>query len=81
MPKRCTCLGGRLVGRSGIEVVGRELIPQPDYIYLLNILHRIGIHPRLDYLEQEDRFAGLRDFAEFARRVSWSLGDNLTPRS
>lgn len=68
-------VGGHFIDPEIIEVVGRELIPQPDYIYLLNILHRMGIHPRLDYIEQGGRFAGLRDFTEFARRVSWSLGE------
>lgn len=68
-------VGGRLLDAGAIEALGRELLPPPDYIYVLNILHRMGIHPRLDYLESENRMAAAADFEEFARRLTWSVGE------
>lgn len=68
-------VGGRFVDPVVIEVLGRKLPPLPDYIYIVNILHGMGIHPCLDYIVQEGRLAGASNFEEFANRVSWSLGE------
>lgn len=68
-------VGGHFIDRAIEDAIGRHQPAQPDYIYLLNILHRMGIHPELSYLTQESRLAGAPDFAEFARRVAWSLGE------
>lgn len=68
-------VGGHFTDPHIQDAIGRRVPPQPDYIYLLNILHRMGIHPELSYLTQESRLAGAPDFAEFARRVAWSLGE------
>lgn len=68
-------VGGHFTDVAIQDAIGRREPPQPDYIYLLNILHRMGIHPELSYLQQESRLDGASDFAEFARRVTWSLGD------
>ena len=55
--------------------MGRKLLPPPDYIYIVNILHGMGIHPRLDYIESEYRLAPPADFEVLARRIAWSLGE------
>lgn len=67
-------MGGRPIPAAALEALGRKLLPPPDYIYALNILHRMGIHPRLDYIESENRLAAAGDFEEFARRAAWSIG-------
>lgn len=67
-------MGGRPVPAAALAALGRELLPPPDYIYALNILHGMGIHPRLDYIESENRRAAAVDFEDFARRVAWSIG-------
>lgn len=67
-------MGGRPVPAAALEAIGRKLRPPPDYIYALNILHGMGIHPRLDYIESENRLAAAGDFEEFARRIAWSIG-------
>lgn len=33
--------------------VGRAFSPGPDYIYTVNILHRLGIYARIDFIEAE----------------------------
>jgi SAM-dependent methyltransferase len=67
-------VGGHFTDPQVQDVVGRRLHTVPDYIYVVNILHRMGIHPSLSYLTQESRLAGAPDFDEFARRVAWSMG-------
>ncbi|MBV2163072.1 MAG: class I SAM-dependent methyltransferase [Comamonas sp.] len=56
------------------RVIGRNVPTVPDYIYLVNILHRMGIHPCLSYLTQESRLTDAPDFDDYARRVAWSMG-------
>ena len=68
-------VGGRFIDPTVFEAIGRKTAPLPDYIYILNILHTMGIHPCLDYVEQESRLAGTANFDEFCARVSWALGE------
>nr|WP_298413687.1 class I SAM-dependent methyltransferase [uncultured Halomonas sp.] len=68
-------VGGDFIDTQLITLLGRQRTSVPDYIYTVNLLHAQGIHPRLSYIEVPSRLAGTRDFEEFARRVSWSLGE------
>lgn len=68
-------VGGRFVDPAVIEALGRRLPALPDYIYILNILHGMGIHPRVDYIEHEGRLAGAANFDELAARVAWAIGE------
>ena len=68
-------VGGRMLDPELAEVIGRDLPPMPDYIYVVNILHRMGIHPRLDYIESEGRLDCSAGFDEFRSRVAWAVGD------
>jgi len=70
-----TLVGGQFVDPEIAALLGRRQEPFPDYIYVVNILYSMGIHPRLDYIELPSRLAGTRDFAEFAERVAWSFGE------
>lgn len=67
-------VGGHFTDPAIQTVVGRTVPSVPDYIYLLNILHRMGIHPRVDYIAHENRLADAVDFEDYARRVAWSMG-------
>lgn len=68
-------VGGRFVDSEICAVLGRGL-PEafPDYIYTLNLLHRRGLHPRLDYIQTPSRLAGCSSFEAFADKVAWSFG-------
>ena len=68
-------VGGHFTDPAIQRVVGRSVPGTPDYIYLVNILHRMGIHPRIDYLTQESRLADAQGFDDYAQRVAWSLGE------
>lgn len=48
--------------------------PTPDHLLLIGILHRMGIHPCVDFIETPSRLAGCNDAEEFAQRVEWSCG-------
>jgi len=68
-------VGGRFVDGEIAALLGRERPALPDYIYTLNLLHRRGIHPRLDYIETPSRLAGCSRFEDFADKVAWSFGE------
>lgn len=68
-------VGGRFIDREICDAVGREVEPFPDYIYLVNILHQLGVHPTLDYLLGKNRLAGCTGFEDLLRKVTWSLGE------
>lgn len=76
--RRRVCLthlvGGRFLDADICDALGRDDPPLPDYLYVLAILHRHGIHPRVDYIEAESRLRHCADFDDCARKVAWSLG-------
>lgn len=68
-------VGGHFTDLAIQDAIGRRLPSVPDYIYVVNVLHRMGVHPQLSYLTQDSRLADAQDFEEFARRVAWSVGE------
>ena len=82
--RRRVCLtsrvGGTFVDAAACAAIGREPPPAaPDYIYALNILHRMGIHARVDYIDASDRGSRRRTPEERLRRLEADLG-GLTDR-
>jgi SAM-dependent methyltransferase len=71
-------VGGRFLDDEVMDALGRVDEPLPDYLYVVSLLHQRGIHPRLDYLEGENRLRRCQDFADCLHKVTWSLGE-LTP--
>lgn len=72
-------VGGHFTDPVIQDVVGRRVPSVPDYIYLVNVLHQMGIHPRIDYIAHDNRLAGAVDFEDYAARVSWSMGALTEP--
>ena len=76
--KRRVCLtslvGGRFVRADVLEVLGRERLAYPDYVYIVNLLHRMGRHPRLDYIRAGRRSDERQGLDQIVRRVEFSLG-------
>lgn len=68
-------VGGRFMESALARRLGRERQPLPDYIYIINILYQMGRHPRLDYIESDNRLAGTDNFDDFAQRVASCLGE------
>ena len=76
--KRRVCLtslvGGRFVRGDVLALLGRERPAYPGYVYILNILHRMGRHPRLDYIRAGRRPDERQGLDQLVRRVEFSLG-------
>lgn len=76
--KRRVCLtslvGGRFVRADVLAVLERERPAYPDYIYVVNLLHRMGRHPRLDYIRAGRRPDEKQELDQLVRRVEFSLG-------
>jgi SAM-dependent methyltransferase len=70
-------VGGRSVDRSLLEAIGRPAPPsldKPDYIYAINLLHRMGRLPRLDYIARDKREDAKQDAESFRRSLQFVLG-------
>lgn len=68
------------VGRSFLvedidTIIERRIVPKPDYIYVINILYQMGIHPKVDYIDCQDKRFVANSVDEFVERVRWSLGE------
>jgi SAM-dependent methyltransferase len=68
-------VGGRFIDAEVAALLGSARPTLPDYIYIVNILYRMGRHPRLDYIENANRLAGAEDFEAFVRKAAFSLGE------
>ncbi|MBV7481698.1 class I SAM-dependent methyltransferase [Bordetella sp. BOR01] len=66
--------GGHFIDPAIQQIVGRTRPAMPDYIYVINILHGMGIYPTLDYITVESQLAAAPDFDDYARRVARSMG-------
>lgn len=68
-------VGGTFVDVAACAAIGREPPPAaPDYVYALNILHRMGVHARVDYIAAADRGPRRRTPEERLRRLEADLG-------
>ena len=57
-----------------LEAIGRKITPKPDYIYLVNILHQMGINANVSFYTPKENCCGdalLED--EYVQSISWSL--------
>ena len=70
---------GHFVGDDICEAIGRPGEALPDYLFIIGILHHLGLYPTLAYLPGKNRLAGCSDFESFHQAVSELLAD-LTPR-
>lgn len=68
-------VGGSFIDSGLLEAIGRKTCPTPDYIYILNILHQMSRHPRLDYIGARGRLAGTKCFEDFLAKAVVSLGE------
>jgi SAM-dependent methyltransferase len=81
--KRRVCLtsplGGRFIPPEIFEALGRAPPPPrpapPDYIYVLNLLYRMGRLPRVDFIANTSQPSETLDFDALVRGLSFSLGE------
>ena len=66
-------VGGSFLGPEVLGLLEREIVPQPDYIYAVNILYQLGIRARVDFL----RTTGGMTYASaeaFVAAIRWRIG-------
>ena len=63
---------------DAFTAIGREFKSGPDYIYTVNMLYRLGIHPRMDIIEL-DRELRYSSMEEALNGYKWMFKD-LQPR-
>ncbi|MBP6018634.1 MAG: methyltransferase domain-containing protein [Burkholderiaceae bacterium] len=51
-------VGGSFGGAGSATLTGRQQGSLPDYIYIINILYGMGLHPRIDYIVIPGRLDG-----------------------
>jgi Methyltransferase domain len=62
---------------AAFRAVGRPFAAGPDYIYTINILYTLGIHPNISVLTL-DRETTFNSMAEAIRSYSWMFNDITT---
>lgn len=67
-------VGGQFTDTKIAALLGRTQEAAPDYIYAVNILYAMGIHPTLNYIETPGRLAGTKDFTSFAEKITETVG-------
>ncbi len=70
-----TKVGGSFIDSEILNQLEREVFPRPDYIYLVNVLHSMGIRAKVDFiLSENSKFESSTD-EEFIEKIGWSLGE------
>jgi SAM-dependent methyltransferase len=70
-----TKVGGSFIDKEILEQIKRDIIPRPDYIYLVNCLHSMGIFAKVDFIKTNSSKFDTLDEDEFIQSLKWSLGN------
>lgn len=65
--------GGSFVSSEILEVLQRDIIKKPDYIYVLNILYSMRINASVNFIQSEGRSTIYTSKENFIQSVSWSI--------
>lgn len=69
-----TKVGGSFLDKMILDQLERKIYPIPDYIYLVNLLHNMGIYAKVDFIPSENSKFYSKNDEEFIQKVEWSLG-------
>ncbi|WP_198305991.1 class I SAM-dependent methyltransferase [Arcobacter vandammei] len=69
-----TKVGGSFVDSEILAQIPRKVIPRPDYIYLVNTLHSMGIFAKVDFIKTKNSKFDTPNEDEFIQSLKWSLG-------
>ncbi|MCT7584427.1 class I SAM-dependent methyltransferase [Aliarcobacter butzleri] len=69
-----TKVGGSFIDNEILNQLKRKINPRPDYIYLINTLHSMGIFAKVDFIKTKNNKLQVKKDKEFIQKVSWSLG-------
>lgn len=68
-------VGGSFVDEEILDQIQRKVTPRPDYIYLVNTLHQMGIYAKVDFIRVRNNKFKSRESEAFVKKVKWSLGE------
>lgn len=68
-------VGGSFLADEILNVMERKIIKKPDYIYVVNILYKMGINASVNFIRSEGRSTVYTSVDEFIKSVSWSIGE------
>ncbi len=67
-------VGGSFVSEEILDVLNKDIIKKPDYIYLVNILYQMGINAKVDFIRSENKQKKIDSFGDFVDSITWSIG-------
>jgi len=68
-------VGGSFIDKDILEQIPRKVIPRPDYIYIVNTLHSMGIFAKVDFMQTKNSKFDCVNEDEFIQSLKWSLGN------
>lgn len=69
-----TKVGGSFINKEILNLLKRKIQPRPDYIYLLNTLHSMGIFAKVDFIKTQNKKFDCANLEDFINNIKWSLG-------
>lgn len=67
-------VGKSYLSEELLNAMKREIIPKPDYIYLVNVLYQLGIQAKVEFiLPADNSCVKATSLDEYIDSVSWSL--------
>ncbi|MDY0237737.1 MAG: methyltransferase domain-containing protein [Campylobacterales bacterium] len=67
-------VGSSFLSEILLHEIGKEVVPRPDYIYVLNILYQMGIFACVEFITPLDkRCCEGPSMEEYVEAISWSL--------
>ncbi|ATM99348.1 class I SAM-dependent methyltransferase [Proteus terrae] len=57
-----------------IRLLGREVPTLPTYIYAVNMLNQMGIHPKVDYIRSRNCQSNFNSLEQFIEGINFSVG-------
>jgi SAM-dependent methyltransferase len=67
-------VGGSFVSDEILDILQKDIIKKPDYIYVLNILYSMGINASVNFVQSEGRGTNFTSKEKFLESISWSIG-------
>lgn len=67
-------VGNSYLDEELLNVIDREIIPKPDYIYLINVLYNMNIHAEVQFINHKDKSDSIVYTEEsYIQAIAWSL--------
>lgn len=65
-------VGKSFLSNEILGVIGRSVVPKPDYIYIINVLYQMGIYAKVDFIDPKNDGYKIDTEDEFIASLTWS---------